>query len=419
MEKMHINLEDLLLCLSNAQDLMSANLSLHHQKVACLVFRLAEQLDLPLERYRNLFLSALIHDIGALYIDEIEESRIYHPEKLSEHAFRGAKLLRKSKHLSPYCSIIRYHHIPWNHGAGQVFHGVKVPEESHILNLADYVCTRLIPGKNIITQLPGILEDITRKKDAEFHPDFVDALFDISRKEYIWLDLASRTPVAKIPDIGLFNVLVLDTNDIMDLTGVFSQIIDFRSRFTSRHSAGVATTAEQMAVLAGLSPYECQMMKIAGDLHDLGKIAIRPEILEKPAKLNEDEFNEMRSHTYFTYSLLEPIRQFETINAWASYHHERLDGKGYPFHIKGENLSLGSRIMAVADVFTAITENRPYREGMQDDNAKMVLRKMAASGAIDERLVELLIGNYQDINERRENAQHEAAQRYEEFLQEE
>lgn len=416
MDKMRINLQDLLLCLSNAQDLISSNLSMHHQKVACIAYRIAEQLELPVNQRRDIFLAALIHDIGALSIDMIADIRTATPDEMNEHAFRGAKLLQRSKHLKQFCPIIRHHHIPWNYGEGVAFKGADVPLASHVVNLADFVCAQILPGVNVITQLPGILADVKQRSGSEFHPSLVEALMDISKREYVWLDMVSRSPVSKIPDIGLFNVLVLDTKDIMDITGVFSQIIDFRSPFTSRHSAGVATTAERLAFLAGLSPYECKMMKIAGDLHDLGKIAISPEILEKPAKLNEEEFNEMRSHTYFTFSLLEPIEEFNTINIWASYHHERLDGNGYPFHIKGDNISLGSRIMAVADVFTAITENRPYRDGMADEIAKRVLTNMAASGGIDERLVGILLDNYQDINDRREKAQQEVAKRYEEFL---
>ncbi len=416
MNKMRINLEELLVCLSNAQDLVSNDLTMHHQKVAYIAFRLAEQSGLTISQRKEAFLAALVHDIGALSIEEIHEIRALKRMNLNEHAFRGAKLLEKSRHLKKSSKIIRFHHVSWDYGEGRQYKGTEVPLLSHLLNLSDYICTRLSPNQNVITQLPGILSDIIEKTDSVFKPSFVDALLEISKKEYIWLDLVSSSPIKKIPDIGAFNILILDTDDVVDLASVFSQIIDFRSRFTSRHSAGVATTAELLAVLAGLSPDECKMMSIAGNLHDLGKIAISKEVLEKPAKLNEEEFNEMRSHTYFTYNLLEPIEQFKTINIWASFHHERLDGNGYPFHIKGENLPLGSRIMAVADVFTAITENRPYRKGMEDDRAKKVLRNMVDNGGIDGRLVELLIDHFKEINGSRVKAQEEAAKRYEKFL---
>ena len=266
-----------------------------------------------------------------------------------------------------------------------------------------------------MSQLPEILGYINYNKGTVFAPPIVEALNQLSRKEYIWLDLISRDSIRKLPE-GIFNILVLDIDDVIDLSYVFSHIIDFRSKFTARHSAGVAKTSQRLAEMIGFSPLECKMMLIAGYLHDLGKLAISNDVLEKPAKLNEDEFNEIRSHTYYTYQLLDTIPQFETIKTWAAFHHERLNGSGYPFHIKGDSLTLGSRIMAVADIFTAITESRPYRKGMDDQHAIHALKDMVASEAIDGNIVKVLIDHFQEINDIRESAQQQASNRYESFL---
>lgn len=294
--------------------------------------------------------------------------------------------------------------------------GEDVPLASHVIHLADRTCALVRSDSNIISQIPDIMSTIRKQANTVFHPDLVDALFELSKKEYIWLDLISQYSATIISNTGLFNTHTLEIDDIVDLALVFSNIIDFRNRFTARHSAGVAKTAERLAQLSGFSLYECKMMLIAGYLHDLGKIAISDDILEKPSKLNEDEFNEMRAHTYYTYHLLEPLVQLKTINTWASFHHEKLNGTGYPFHIAGDSLSLGSRIMAVADVFTAITENRPYRQGMNFDKTKNVLSNMVASNALDGKVVNLLIDHFNEINNIRENSQIEAAEQYKNFL---
>ena len=416
MDKIRINLHDLLLCISNAQDLVSPNLSNHHQQVAYLAFRLAEHINLPIEQQKEVFLAALIHDIGALSTKERLELIETEPLTVNNHAIRGARLLEAFRPTQNSASIVKFHHLPWNNGEGCSYKGEDVPLASHIIHLADRTCALFHSDRNALTQLPDVLSTIRQQATTVFEPVLVDALFELSIKEYIWLDLFSRSPIKMISDIGLFNILVLEIDDIVDLALVFSQIIDFRSNFTSRHSAGVAKTAERLAQLIGFSPYECKMMIIAGYLHDLGKIAISNDVLEKPAKLNEDEFNEMRAHTYYTYHLLEPIAQFKTINIWASYHHEKLNGMGYPFHIADDNLSLGSRVMAVGDVFTAITENRPYRKGMDVAHAEQVLKNMVASNALDGKVVGLLIEHFQEINDLREIAQHEAAKQYESFL---
>lgn len=414
MDKIRINLYDLLTCISNAEILISTQLSNHQQQVAYLAFRLSEQMNLTINEQYDIFISSLIHDIGALSAKEKLELIEGEPANVNNHAFRGAKLLEGFKPLQNFADIIKYHHIPWDDGNGSTYMGEDVPLASHIVHLADRTCALINPHHNIITQIPDILSKICQQTNSIFRSDLVDALVNISNKEYIWLDLISSTPSKKISYEG--HILTLEIDDIVDLALLFSRIIDFRSRFTASHSAGVAKTAERLAQLVGFSPYECQMMLIAGYLHDLGKIAISDGILDKPAKLNVDEFNEMRAHTYYTYRLLEPLVQLRTINTWASFHHEKLDGTGYPFHIAGKNLSLGSRVMAVADVFTAITENRPYRKGMDFDNTKKVLSNMVTSNALDGEIVKLIIDNLQEINSIRENSQIEAVEKYESFL---
>ncbi len=415
MDKIKINLKDFLLCISDAQDLMSPTLSKHHQQVAYLAFRLAEQMNLPVEQQKNIILAALVHDIGALSKKERLEIIETETTQVNNHAFIGAKLLGEFKPLEEAARMIKFHHMPWNAGEGQSYQGEAIPFESHIIHLADRACTFLYTEKNVISMVPKIINKIKTQSNTVFEPSLVDALEKLGDYEYIWLDLMATAPMELINDFGLFDTLLLEIDDIMSLSYVFSQIIDFRSQFTARHSAGVAKTAEQLAKLIGFSPYECKMMLIAGYLHDLGKIAINNDILEKNGKLDDAEFNEIRMHTYYTYRLLERIPQFSEINKWASYHHERLDGTGYPFHIKGDNLPLGSRVMAVADVFTAIKEDRPYRIGMRDEEAIRLLQRMAENHALDEKIVYILIENFESINEIRGQFQEAAANRYNQF----
>jgi len=416
MDKIRINLQDLLICMSKAQDIMSPHLSNHHQQVAYLAFRLAEQIDLPIEQQKNCFQAALIHDIGALSTDEKLNLIENEPLTINNHAIKGAKLIEQFQPLQQVSNIIKYHHVPWLNGVGNMCNREKIPFESHIIHIADRTCAMIRSGSNVISQLPEIISTIQNQKDSIFVPVLVDALIELSKKEYIWFDLISDYPVRTIKNYELFDVLNLKVDDVVDLALVFSQIIDFRSSFTARHSAGVAKTAECLAELVGFSPYKCKMMMIAGYLHDLGKLAVSNEILEKPGKLSEDEFNVIRSHTYYTYHLLESIPAFKIINEWASYHHEKVDGTGYPFHIAGEKLSLGSRVMAVADVFTAVTEDRPYRKHMDDERAKQVLNDMVDSGALDGNVVAILLANFEKIKRKCDAGQQEATERYQKIV---
>ena len=124
------------------------------------------------------------------------------------------------------------------------------------------------------------------------------------------------------------------------------QIIDFRSAFTASHSIGVAESAQLLSKKLGFNKLEARMMYLAGLLHDIGKLSVPISILEKKGPLNNTEFNVIKKHTYYSYRIMSNIKGIESINQWASFHHEKLDGTGYPFAIKGSNLDLGSRIMA-------------------------------------------------------------------------
>ena len=213
-----------------------------------------------------------------------------------------------------------------------------------------------------------------------------------------------------------FSKELVDVETIREFAKTISQIIDFRSKFTATHSSGVAAVAMELSSMSGFSGRECKMMEIAGFLHDLGKVAVPNEILEKPGALNALEFNLIRKHSYYTYVVLNKIRGLEQIAVWASHHHERPDGNGYPFHVKDSDFSKLSRIMAVADVVTALTEDRPYRKGMDKSSTLAILKNMADSNTIDRGIVDLASENFAHINDLRMNVQHAERKEYDAFF---
>ncbi|MNP50254.1 Cyclic di-GMP phosphodiesterase response regulator RpfG [compost metagenome] len=122
-----------------------------------------------------------------------------------------------------------------------------------------------------------------------------------------------------------------------------------------------------------------------------------------------------KSHALFTINVLEKLKGIEEIVKYAAGHHERLNGTGYPLGLKNDQISIGARIMAIADIFTAITEDRPYRDGMDKDKSMRVLMIGAKEGEIDHIIVKILIDNYDFINQRRIEAQNLAREEFEEF----
>lgn len=409
MRKMKINMYDLILCLTDAADLVCPEVADHHKQVAYLAFRIGEEFGLTAEQRKELLLAGLLHDIGAFSVQE-RLSLFEFEENARDHAEKGACLVGLYPPLSHIADIIRYHHEPWNHG--EDIDKKRVPLASHIIHLADRVAVRIDRSQDVLGQAEDICDSVRAQSGEKFMPELVDAFLRVAKREYLWLDLVYGSVLNIMPTRMSFESMELDMEGLTGLTRLFACIIDFRSPFTANHSSGVAASAERLAELAGFSPNECRMMRVAGYLHDLGKISVLNDLLEKPGKLDEREYNIIRSHTFYTYRTLQNIEDFDTINQWASLHHERLDGSGYPFHLTEDNLPLGARIMAVADVFTAITEDRPYRAGMPEDEARGVLRSMVEEKILCPYVVSLMNRYFDDINAIRIEAQRQSAAEY-------
>ncbi len=413
---MRFKLYDVIVSLSEAVDLISPELNSHHQRVAYLSYRIAEQIGIPLKIRREILMQGLLHDIGALSLAERISLFDEESDGMYSHAFRGARLLSQCPPLASLANGIRYHHIPWDNGNGKDYGNRPVPVSSHILHLADRACVYLDNSKNVISAASEMLDKYSGTK--AFSPDLLDALSGLVKKEFIWLEMSDQTPLRFLPETAT-EMSEIDIDGVISIAKVFSYVIDFRSHFTATHSAGVAHTAQKLAEFAGMSGNECKMMLIAGYLHDLGKLAVNNSILEKPGKLNMSEFSIIRCHTFYTYRLLSRIRGFEEINQWASYHHERLDGTGYPFHLKGDEIPLGSRIMTVADVFNAITEHRPYRRGMQKHEIIDVFETLKEKGEVCTNLVDILLDNLDLFIDLCHATQRKAAEEYESFISDE
>ena len=397
MDSMMINLFEILQCFSDAVDMVLPEFVNHQHHVAMLAYRIAQRMGLSESSQRNVLMAGLVHDVGAISIRERLEFVETEQVTVHSHGFRAARLFEEYGPFSLTADIVRYHHLPWAYGQGHNFMGRDVPVESHILHLADRICLKVHLNPNPLDQVEELIGLAREQVGKVFMPEVVSAFCEIARHEHVWLELRYNTPLESRPFESARQRLAME--DVLSLSKMFSRIIDFRSRFTATHSASVAQTASKLAELIGFSKTECLQMLVAGYLHDLGKLAIDSAILEKPGKLTAQEYNAIRSHTFITYHLLGGIKGFESIRRWAAFHHERLDGRGYPFHLKEESIPVGSRIMAVADVLAAVTEPRPYRDGMSREKTIETLRAMTDDGALNRHIVLLALDNIDGLRE--------------------
>lgn len=412
-----LKLFDFLSCLSDILDWISPVLNDHHKQVAMIAMRIADAHGLSPSEQNAIVCAGILHDIGAISLAERMETLRFEYTTGQTHAEMGFHLLNIFSPLRREAEIIRYHHVYWDNGNGSTYKGCQVPVGSRILHLADRIALMIDRKRPVLSQTEAIKERIAGAAGSMLEPRLVEAFMDLAEKEYFWLDIVSPLISKQLMQNVSLETLCLDQSELLALASLIRRMIDFRSPFTATHSSGVSATAEHIARLVGMNEYECFEIKVAGFLHDLGKLAIPAEILEKPGKLADDEFNLMRGHTFYTYRVLEPIQDLAMINQFGSYHHERLDGSGYPFRLKREQLRLGSRVMAVADVFTALTENRPYRKGMSNEQTILILSKMAENNKLDKDIVELVRQRHEEINKVRIKAQEESRQEYRTFLE--
>lgn len=168
------------------------------------------------------------------------------------------------------------------------------------------------------------------------------------------------------------------------------ELIQTVSPATAMHSKGVAAVARMLGEKAGLNKKNTTLLAISGVLHDIGKIAVPDQILNKAGPLSTGESREMQSHVKMTISILSTIPIHSTILNWCAFHHERLNGTGYPFGLNRSVLDKGSRIMSIADVFVALTEDRIYRDGMAPNDAVSVMEVMVGANELDTELFEIL-----------------------------
>ncbi len=179
------------------------------------------------------------------------------------------------------------------------------------------------------------------------------------------------------------SVVIVDEDYLDDIAAAFAKVINSKSPYTAGHSERVTLFTDLIAEQLGLTPERRRWLKRAALLHDIGKLGVSNSILDKPGKLDADEWVAMKMHAAHTETILSRIAAFGDLAAIAGAHHERLDGKGYPHGLKGDQIAFESRIITVADIFDALTAERPYRAAMPVSKALAIMTDMVDT-AIDE-----------------------------------
>lgn len=194
------------------------------------------------------------------------------------------------------------------------------------------------------------------------------------------LDLNESLEEAKAREIAILREQRKRLNTMFEQTAeALASAIDAKDEYTRGHSSRVADYAEMLAKEAGLSEDECQEVFFAGLLHDVGKIGVRDDIINKKGKLTPEEYEEMKRHPAIGQQILSTISESPYLNIGAHYHHERYAGGGYPEGLGGEEIPEVARILAVADAYDAMTSRRSYRDTMPQEKVREEIEKGAGT----------------------------------------
>lgn len=181
----------------------------------------------------------------------------------------------------------------------------------------------------------------------------------------------------------------LEDSDAIIMT--IANAVEAKDSVTNGHVNRVAYWAQKLGERLGLSQNELEFLKKGAILHDIGKIGIPDGILNKPGPLTKEEFDIMKTHTIIGEKIIRSLKSFNDIKSIIRHHHEKIDGGGYPDGIKGSEIDVYTRIVAIVDIYDALIADRPYRKAMNKEQAFNILRCDAQRGLLDDSIVEMLI----------------------------
>ena len=395
---MKLDLTDTLYALSFALDTVQeemGEISNHHGKnVAFISCIMGKYLNYDKYMLNDLVGLAILHDNafteyvreeynnGDLLDYEKLKTKLMEIVKLREgflkapmHCVVGEKNIKLIPFNSDVTNVILYHHENAD-GSGPL--GIKeedTNEFAQIIHIADLVDVFFDLKTMTEYDFKLAMKKIESFRGTLFSNKMVDTLLNSLKFEHIeYLQEHGVIPFLKVN----VETEIKDYSDdqIENICLFFARIIDYKSSTTKKHSLDVALKCYEMATFYGFSNEKRIRFLFAGAMHDIGKLVVNNDILEKPTALTENEKELMMYHVIETKNILSSINGIEDIVRWASRHHERLDGSGYPNGLKEEDLSLEDKLLAHIDIYQALREKRSYKESYTHEEAIEEMKKM-------------------------------------------
>ncbi|MBU0688205.1 MAG: HD domain-containing protein [Gammaproteobacteria bacterium] len=399
MASYNVNLHEVVYSLSNALDLVGVSHIHHGKRVAYMATEVGKQLGWNGPMMDDLFQSAILHDIGVSKTQVHKHLAELEWELEKDHCIVGHDLLQGCSLLSHLSGNILYHHSHW-----EVLERLELDDSTKLIANCIYLVDRvdvqtlreMAGGQDILLGKDRIWEMVRKNSGDWFYPGLVEAFMEVSKSDAFWFRLEREHVNGYLSTwLSHSGEKAVSFTELKKVVEIFSYVVDAKSSFTKEHSEGVAMLAHHLGREFALSEESCELLELAGLLHDIGKLRVPDELLEKTGSLSETEYCVMHRHSFDTYDILKNIRGMEQVATWAAQHHERVDGSGYPYMSGEHEISIEARILAVADVFQALAQRRPYREALPPEKILKILQLEADSGKLDRVVVAKVEKNLQ------------------------
>lgn len=395
---MQVDLLRAISSLTDALDFVGVDEIHHGKRVALMAAAVATELGWNGDQVRDIMYAGMLHDCGvSRAVEHRQITETLEWDGAEQHCLRGEQYLKACAPLARFADVVRWHHTRW-----EALLALPLSDElrlqSNLIFLVDRADTLLVPyvtaqslKDDILWEYPQLVARLADLRNSLFSPELVDAFARAAQRESFWLCLDSSYIEEEIGErLGAGDGGRLGMADALALAGLFARVTDAKSSYTLEHSTRVAAIARYLGERSGLSGEPLDQLEIAGLLHDLGKLRVPEEILDKAAPLTAQERAFVMRHSYDTGRLLKKVFPGQPIADWASKHHENLLGTGYPEHCRGANIPHEARLIAIADIFQAMAQERPYRARLGAAQVMAHLDALQAAGRIDGETVALL-----------------------------
>ena len=380
-----LTLDKVLRLIDTTVEALDSRLNGHSEQVAYIVYKIAQELGVrDKKELKTLCKTAFLHDVGCYKTKDQNnrvEFEIFTPHT---HAAYGYAFLTLFDADDVIPDLVKWHHVHWH--VIQT-HPEIIPEMACLIHLAD-----IITGN--INKFSNDLQPLIDTYGEMFCPAHLEAFLRINEPQHILAHLKSGIYKAEIRTF--FSQFILTDEEMLSFAKMMSYALDFHSNTTVLHSILVTGIANKLAALFAMTEEEKRNISIAAALHDVGKLVIPTIILEKPEKLTPYEYEIMKYHGIAGYEILTGL-YLNTIRDIASLHHEKLDGTGYPFGLKADELSFSSRLLAIADIGAALIAKRSYKEAFPKHKIFYILQSMAEEGKIDQEITYMFCNHFDEI----------------------